>query len=67
MNKYRETLVDGCKWYDDTFNEDFVDDDRTWKVARMMAYISAISSTVAMVRVASLSAFCSQMTIPTVS
>ena len=49
-NKYREALVDGCRWYEDDFNEDFIDDDRTWKVARIMAYISAISSALAMVR-----------------
>jgi hypothetical protein len=67
MNKYRESLIDGCKWYEDAFNEDFIQDDRTWNVARVMSYISAISSTLAMVRVASLSAFWSSMTISTVS
>lgn len=48
-NKYRASLVDGCQWYEDIFNDHFIEDDRTWQVARIMAYISAISSTLAMV------------------
>jgi hypothetical protein len=48
-NKYREALLDGCQWYDDDFNEAFIDEDRTWKVARIMAYISGYSSMVATV------------------
>ena len=49
MNKYHEAFVDGCQWYEDTFNEDFIEHDRTWKVARIMAYISFLSSALAMV------------------
>jgi hypothetical protein len=49
INKYREALVDGCRWYEDDFNEAFIDDDRTWKVTRIMAYISGCASIVAMV------------------
>lgn len=48
MNKYHEAFVDGCQWYEDTFNEDFIEHDRTWKVARIMAYISFLSSALAM-------------------
>ena len=48
-NKYREALLDGCRWYDDDFDDSFIDGDRTWKVARVMAYISGGASIVATV------------------
>lgn len=48
-NKYREALVDGCRYYSDEFTAAFIDEDRTWKVATIMAYISGISSLVATV------------------
>jgi hypothetical protein len=49
-NKYRSALIDGCRWYQDEFTEEFIDDDQTWKVTQIMAYISAISSVIATVR-----------------
>jgi hypothetical protein len=48
-NKYREAVVEGCRWYEDNFNEEFVENDRTWTVARMMAYISGCASLLATV------------------
>jgi hypothetical protein len=50
VNIYRETFVEGCRWYEDDFTENFIDDDRTWKVSRIMAYISGVASILAMVR-----------------
>lgn len=48
-NKYREVLVEGCRPYKDDFNSYFIDGDRTWEVARIMAIVSGISATVATV------------------
>lgn len=50
-NKYREALLDGCRWYEDDFTEEFIEDDRTWNVARIMAYISGGASIVATVSI----------------
>eukprot|EP00980_Cylindrotheca_fusiformis_P010213 scaffold2271_cov130-Cylindrotheca_fusiformis.AAC.8 len=48
-NLFRSALLDGCRWYDDQFKDEFIDDDQTWRVTRIMAYISAISSGIAMI------------------
>ena len=45
-NIYRETLLDGCREYPDRFSDIFIDGDRTWKVARVMASVSGIASLV---------------------
>ena len=42
-NKYREAFLDGCREYPDRFSDIFIDGDRTWKVARVMASISGIA------------------------
>ncbi|EEC42862.1 predicted protein [Phaeodactylum tricornutum CCAP 1055/1] len=44
---YREKLQEGCQRYTQAFEESFVDGDRTWIVARVMATISACCSIVA--------------------
>lgn len=51
IEKYREALVEGCRVYESNFSSIFIDDDRTWKVARIMAYISGVASMLSMVRV----------------
>jgi len=43
-NKYRDRFHTGCVQYTDTFQRDFISQDRTWKVARIMALIAGISS-----------------------
>jgi len=48
-NKYRAAILDGCERYEYDFNEAFINEDRTWKVARIMAYISGGASMVATV------------------
>jgi hypothetical protein len=48
-NKYEETLFDGCEWYSDAFEFNFIEGDRTWKVARIMALISGAASITATV------------------
>jgi hypothetical protein len=45
-DKYREAFLNGCRLYPDRFSDIFIDGDRTWKVARMMAYVSGIASLV---------------------
>lgn len=46
-NKYRQTFHEGCVWYTDEFNDAIVARDRTWKVARVMAYIAVAGSLLA--------------------
>ena len=48
-NKYYAAFVDGCRSYTDEFVEEFVQDDRTWRVAQIMAYVSGGGSIVATV------------------
>lgn len=35
-----------CAWYQDGFDEVFIENDRTWKVARIMAMVAGLASTV---------------------
>ena len=35
-----DTVHEDCQWYTDAFEEMFIDSDRTWKVARIMARVS---------------------------
>jgi len=48
-NRYRSTFVEGCRDYTDEFSDNFIDGDRTWAVARIMAYISGGCSLLATV------------------
>jgi hypothetical protein len=48
-NKYRAAIIDGCQRYDGDFSEAFIGEDRTWKVARIMAYVSGCASMVSTV------------------
>lgn len=40
----QNTFHQGCDWYSDLFEESFIQNDRTWKVARIMALVSGLSS-----------------------
>lgn len=46
-NKYYATFVDGCRSYTEELVDEFVEDDRTWRVAQIMAYVSGIGSILA--------------------
>lgn len=48
-NKYADTLLEGCEWYSDSFEVSFIEGDKTWKVARIMALISGAASITAAV------------------
>ena len=48
-NKYTNQILDGCEWYPSNFEFNFVEGDRTWKVARIMALISGAASMTATV------------------
>lgn len=39
-------IYGGCEWYHDGFDEAFIEKDRTWKVARIMAMVAGGASTV---------------------
>jgi hypothetical protein len=49
-DKLYDAFAEGCRPYDDDFTDNFIADDRTWKVARIMGLISGCSSIVAAVR-----------------
>jgi hypothetical protein len=49
-DKLYDAFAEGCRPYEEGFTDDFIGDDRTWKVARIMGLISACSSIVAAVR-----------------
>mmetsp|Transcript_3061 Transcript_3061/g.6595 ORF Transcript_3061/g.6595 Transcript_3061/m.6595 type:complete len:436 (+) Transcript_3061:175-1482(+) len=40
-NKYYAAFLNGCRLYPKELSDEFVEDDRTWKVAQIMAYVSA--------------------------
>ena len=42
--KFLTDFHEDCHWYPDAFEDNFIDSDRTWKVARIMSMISAGSS-----------------------
>jgi hypothetical protein len=44
INKYQEIFHGGCEPYQDIFQENIIDKDRTWKVGRVMALIALSSS-----------------------
>ena len=48
-NKYRAAFIDGCRSYTEELVDEFVEDDRTWRVAQIMAYVSGIGSILATV------------------
>jgi hypothetical protein len=48
-NKFEQNLLQGCSWYTDSFDYSFIDGDRTWKVARIMALISGAAGITATV------------------
>jgi hypothetical protein len=41
----QQTFHEGCDWYSDLFEDNFIAKDRTWNVARIMALVSGIAST----------------------
>lgn len=48
-NQYANKVLDGCEWYPANFEFNFIEGDRTWKVARIMALISGAASMTATV------------------
>jgi hypothetical protein len=48
-NKYRAAFLGGCRAYSEDFAAEFIEEDKTWEVTKIMAYVSGISSLVAMV------------------
>lgn len=44
INKYQEIFHGGCAQYQDIFQENIIDNDRTWKVGRVMALLALSSS-----------------------
>jgi hypothetical protein len=48
-NKYRAAFLEGCRGYSDDFVESFIEDDRTWSVSRIMAYVAGGASILASV------------------
>lgn len=48
-NYYLDMVHKGCEEYSDVFDEDFIDQDRTWKVSRIMSMIAGIASLVCMI------------------
>jgi len=49
-NKYYAAFLNGCRLYPKELSDEFVEDDRTWKVAQIMAYVSAGGGIIATVR-----------------
>jgi hypothetical protein len=48
-NQYEQNLLEGCEWYSDEFEYSFIEGDRTWKVARIMALIAGAAGITATV------------------
>jgi len=46
-NLLRGTFIDGCRWYDDSFTNEFMEEDQTWHVTTIMAYVSAAAGAIA--------------------
>jgi hypothetical protein len=46
---FRGAFIGGCRWYDDSFTNEFMEDDQTWHVTSIMAYISAAAGAIATV------------------
>jgi hypothetical protein len=46
-NKWKRSFNNGCQPYSDKFTSNFVGADQSWQIARILAYISGISSAVA--------------------
>ena len=46
-SKLKEVLFGGCKAYTSAITDDYIDRDRTWKVARIMAMIAAATAGIA--------------------
>lgn len=44
---FQGAFIDGCRWYDDSFTNEFMENDQTWHVTKIMAYISAAASAIA--------------------
>ncbi|KAL7529894.1 hypothetical protein ACHAXR_003213 [Thalassiosira sp. AJA248-18] len=47
-NKWKRSFNDGCQLYSENFVSTFMATDQTWHISRIMAYISGISSLVAL-------------------
>ena len=46
-NKWKRSFNNGCQPYSDDFSSNFVNADQSWHIARILAYISGISSAIA--------------------
>ena len=48
-NDIQRTFLEGCQWYPDDFEAEFIESDRTWKTTEIMGYVSGVSSIIAMI------------------
>lgn len=48
-SSYSSPYLKGCRRYSDEFTDSFISGDRTWKVARIMAYVAGGASILATV------------------
>ena len=46
-NKWKRSFNNGCQPYSDEFTSNFVGADRSWQIAKILSYISGISSAIA--------------------
>ena len=46
---FRGAFIEGCRWYDDNFKTEFIEEDQTWRVTTIMAYVSAAAAAIATV------------------
>jgi hypothetical protein len=56
-SSYSISYLDGCRHYSDEFQQSFIDGDRTWRVARIMAYVACGASVLTTVSVITIYAF----------